>query len=136
MNLFFIILNDILNIKFSLLYLVYIYIIVINGWEKNILFIFLWSFFYDIFFNFFLGRSFLVYFLSTYIIFYLKKKIVFSFFLKDFFFIIFFSFLIRMISFWIDNVVLNNNVNNVIWISSIFDGFLWFFIVNILLKKK
>ncbi len=130
MNLLFIF-NNILNIKISLLYIMYMYILLINNWEENVLFIFLWSFIYDVLLGFFLGRSFLVYFLSTYIIFFLKDNFAFLSFFRMFFFIVFFSFLIRIISFLIDNVLLDVNINNnFILINSFFDGFLWFFLVS------
>ncbi len=130
MNLFFIF-NNILNIKISLLYIIYIYLLLINNWEKNILFIFFWSLLHDIVVGFFLGRSFLVYSLSTYIIYYLKDNFVFLSFFRMFFFVVFFSFLIRIISLFIDNIILDINiVNNFILINSFFDGFLWFFLVS------
>ncbi len=130
MNLFFIF-NNILNIKISLLYIIYIYLLLINNWEKNILFIFFWSLLHDIVLGFYLGRSFLVYSLSTYIIYYLKDNFVFLSFFRMFFFVVFFSFLIRIISLFIDNIILDINiVNNFILINSFFDGFLWFFLVS------
>ncbi len=136
MNLFFVFIN-MLNIKSSLLYVLYMYILLVNNWEKNVLFIFFWSFFCDIFLGFLLGRSFLIYYLSTYIMHILKKNFFILCFWRMFFFVVFFSFLIRMISFYIDNIILGfDNVNNFILLNSFFDGFLWFFFINRFLRNK
>ncbi len=126
-----------LNIKISVLNIIYMYILILNFWNKNFLiFVFFWGILCDIFLNFYLGRTILIYFLSTYIMFYLQKKITNLFIWRMFFFVIFFSFLVRIISFLIDVIILNINFNDFILINSLFDGFLWLIITNFLFKKQ